>query len=157
MRPTRLLAASAALALPTTALGDDKDTRVAITLSPLHLILPVVELTGEFKVAERASVAVIGGAGRTSGVSLWELGAQGRFFLLGDFADNVHVGAEALYAGGASSGLTAAGFSPGAFVGGKTTFDFGLVLDGQVGGAYYTSSGDGELDLLLNLNLGWAF
>ncbi len=113
-----------------------------------------MELTGEFKLAERASAAAIVGVGRSGGASLWELGAQGRFFLLGDFADNVHVGAEVLYGRGSLSGATATLLSPGAFVGGKTTFDFGLVLDGQVGGALYGSDG---LGLLLNLNIGFAF
>ncbi len=148
----------ALLVLPSVAQAkDDKDTQVALTISPLHLITPLVELTGEFKLKEKMSLAAIGGLGRSAGVNLWELGGQARYYFLGDFADGLLLGAEVLYVNASYGGASANGFSPGVMAGGKTTFDFGLVLDGQVGGAWFQSGGGGSVGLLLNLNVGWAF
>src|SRR4051812_19944867 len=37
---------------------------VAITISPIHLVLPVVELTGEVRAGEKIGIALVAGAGK---------------------------------------------------------------------------------------------
>lgn len=148
----------ALLVLPSVAQAkDDKERKVSVTVSPLHLVVPMVELTGEFRLDDKVGLAAIGGVGSSAGVALWELGGQARYYFLGDFADGLLVGAEVLYAKASLGGASANGLSPGVMAGGKTTFDFGLVLEAQAGGAWFQSGGGGSLGLLLNANLGWAF
>lgn len=159
---------------------------VAVTISPLHLILPVVELTGEFKVAPKVGLAAIAGFGSTSAkvidasgdpasfdVSLYELGASARLYVLGDFDHGMQLGAEALYVHLSSDASdikgTAAGFGLGPFVGYKVSTDGGFTFDSQLGFQYIAASATAESDedsasaddsgvvVLLNLNLGWAF
>src|SRR6476646_9254851 len=42
---------------------------MSLTISPLHLFLPIVELTGEYRVLDKLGVAAIAGAGRYSDTS----------------------------------------------------------------------------------------
>ena len=148
----------ALLVLPSVAQAkEDEDRKVSITLSPLHLTVPLVELTGEFKVDDKVGLAAIGGVGSSAGVALWELGGQARYYFLGDFADGLLVGAEVLYAKASLGGASANGLSPGVMAGGKTTFGFGMVVEAQAGGAWFQSGGGGNVGLLLNVNLGWSF
>lgn len=161
------------------------ETVVAITISPLHLIIPMAEVTGEFRLMDKVSVAGILGGGRLRGTSggtdvdltIYELGAQGRYYVTGSFDSGLHVGVELLQlgiTGGTTDGEVTAsasgqGFSAGAFAGYKHTFGFGLVLDGQLGysatlvkasasaSGTSASGGSSSRSVLLNLNIGWAF
>lgn len=160
-------------------------TSIAVTVSPLHLIIPLIEVTGEFRLLDQVSVAGIVGAGRIQGTSaganidltLFEIGVQGRYYVLGNFNSGLQLGVEAMQigvAGGASNGTTEVsakgrGLSLGAFAGYKHTFGFGLVLDGQLGyssiivaasgssGSTTASTSESSRSPLLNLNIGWAF
>lgn len=149
------------------------DFKASITLSPLHLVLPLVEATGEFKLADRVGLAVIGGAGRVDGYPVWEAGVQGRFYGLGDFRGGLELGVEALAIGvrAEEDGVTATalGVGLGPFIGGKYITDIGFTIDGQLGGSVVFASaqatdgtltesrGARTLTPLLNLNLGWSF
>ena len=152
----------------------------ALTLSPIHLALPVVELTGEARVHDKVGLAGILGAGTvkvdnsTNGktsVAVYEVGVQGRYYALGDFRHGAQIGAELMYLhASAASGSTSAvadGFAVGPFVGYKYTADIGFTFDGQIG---YQRLGIGgstnngtpttthhENAVLLNLNVGWSF
>jgi hypothetical protein len=149
------------------------DFKASITLSPLHLVMPLVEVTGEFKLADRVGLAVIGGAGRVEDYPVWEAGAQGRFYALGSFRGGLELGAELLALGvsveeGGVTG-TGVGLAMGPFVGGKYITDIGFTIDGQLGGSVVFASaqatdgtstesqGSRTLTPLLNLNLGWSF
>lgn len=149
------------------------DKHVSITLSPVHLFLPFVEVTGEGRVLDKLGVAGIAGVGATQGYSLFEVGAQGRYYAVGSFDHGMELGAEALVirAGGSPSGATASGVgvSVGPFIGYKIAARFGLTFDMQVGVQYSSVSAqasngsttetaqDGGLAPLVNLNLGWSF
>jgi len=153
---------------------------VTVSLSPAHLILPVGEVMAEFNVNGKLGVAgILGGGSITAKDSfgteikgtVFEVGAQGNYYLWGDFRKGLHLGAEALYlyADMESNGVTAtgAGLSLSAYVGYKHTFSFGLALLLQVGYGYtvVSAKAEGESDsesdskglLLLNLNVGWTF
>jgi hypothetical protein len=154
--------------------------KVAITISPVHLILPVAELTAEVRVAPKFGVAGIIGVGSVPLLGLtddnddratvFELGASGRYYVLGSFRRGLQLGAEALYLH-AKLDSTSAGTVKGSglalapFVGYKYTHRSGFTFDGQLGVSFTAvraeSSSDAEDDSdvapLLNLNIGWSF
>jgi hypothetical protein len=147
----------------------------SLTISPIHLTLPVLELTGEARLADKVSVAMIVGVGKYSdtvnGVKLdasaFEVGGHFRYYVLGDFRHGMQLGAEVLYLHLADSQLVVKGegVAIGPFVGYKYTADVGFTFDAQVGAEYVgarassTTSSASETSWipLLNLNVGWSF
>lgn len=150
----------------------------ALTLSPIHLFLPFVELTGEVKLSDKIGLAVIAGAGSvkansTSGdikVSIFEGGMSFRYYALGDFRHGMQIGAEAIYvyASASNEGISASanGATVGPFLGYKYTARGGFTFDGQLGVARMGIAGRSnagnqksmsEWGPLLNLNVGWSF
>lgn len=145
----------------------------AVTISPVHLSLPVLEATVEGALAEKLSAAVIAGGGRSGGSPVWEAGGQGRWFFRGGFGSNLHLAAEALYIGSRASSedvtASASSLSVGPLLGAKWTADVGFVAELQAGPAYNflsaTGSGYGTtttesssgLYPNVNINLGWSF
>ncbi len=148
---------------------------VSVTFSPIHLALPVFEVTGEVRVDDKIGIAGILGFGQVtpaSGdpVSLFEIGASGRYYALGDFRHGMQVGLEAFYihASAAADGVTATadGLAVGPFVGYKYTADIGFTFDSQLGFQRFgigadssdgQSTEDSDYGVLLNLNVGWSF
>ncbi len=155
----------------------------ALTISPLHLVLPVVELTGEFRVGEKMGIAAVLGAGSVTikdamanevAFKAFEVGGQFRYYLLGNFRHGMQVGAELLYfkVSGNVRSITgmANGFTMGPFVGYKFTSRMGLTFDTQIGieragiaASAYSSAGEtasvstSRWAPLLNINIGWSF
>jgi hypothetical protein len=145
----------------------------SLTISPLHLILTVVELTGEARVHDKVGLAVIGGAGKFRdslvGVSatVIEAGAQVRYYVVGDFRHGMQLGAELLYLHLDFSDSVATGeaLAIGPFIGYKVIADAGFTFDVQLGFEHASvrdSSGSpSNRDLkyipLLNLNIGRSF
>ncbi len=150
----------------------------ALTLSPIHLVLPFVELTGEFKLADKIGLAVIAGAGtvKVTGtsvdtrVSVFEGGMSFRYYAIGDFRHGMQIGAEAiyLYASASKGSISASvnGAAVGPFIGYKYTARGGFTFDSQLGFARVGLAGrsnDGDKNSvsgwgpLLNLNIGWSF
>jgi hypothetical protein len=145
----------------------------SLTISPIHLLLPVVELTGEARVHDQVGLAFIGGVGRYTdknlgvSASVYEAGGQLRFYVLGDFRHGMQVGAEALYLHLSDPNLSATGegLAAGPFLGYKVMTDAGFTFDTQLGfehlfvrGASGSSTSSGETNIvLLNANIGWSF
>jgi hypothetical protein len=146
----------------------------SLTISPLHLVLPVVELTGEVRVHDKIGIAVIGGAGKytdpnVSGISakVYELGGQVRAYVIGDFRHGMQIGGEILYLHLSDSRLSATGegVAIGPFVGYKLTIDAGFTFDAQLGVEHVSAQASNGTDTannktfipLLNLNVGWSF
>ena len=156
---------------------------VSITFSPLHLLFPIGEITAEVRLADRIGVAAIVGAGTITyqdpfgpeqTFTAFELGAQFRYYLVGDFDHGMQLGAELLWvhvSGEVEGGITGSGsgLAVGPFVGYKYSASFGLTFDAQLGvtaagiGAQATDGTTTEtrtethVGVLLNLNAGWAF
>src|SRR6266542_226698 len=80
---------------------------VSLTFSPLHLLLPVVEVTGEIRLDKIMSVAAIAGFGSVSidnaqpdlpsHASVYEFGGHYRFYPIGSFEHGMQLGVEVLY------------------------------------------------------------
>lgn len=157
---------------------------VSVTISPIHLTMPVLELTGEFRVLDKLGLAVVLGGGKITpdqtpglpsppAIPIWEAGVQARYYVLGDFRHGMQVGGELMYLhasiddGGVSA--VADGFSMGPFLGYKVMADIGFTFDCQLGyqfmgvagsatnGQMTASDSSSDHGVLLNLNVGWSF
>ena len=147
---------------------------VSLTFSPVHLSLPMVEVTAEYNVAPHAGIAVIGGVGKvTSGsvtASAYEAGGQFNYYLLRHFT-GLHAGVEAMYMHldnvNIDSSVTAGGLSVGPYLGYKIAASFGLTFIAQLGVDFLAVKASSTMSAqtvsdrtvfpLLNLNLGWSF
>ena len=185
--PLRALVLCLTLVLPSAARADiepDPVHQVSLTFSPLHLLLPLFELQGEYALSRHVGVALIAGIGSvsttTSGDSesgtsffVWEIGAKVAGYLVGDFEEGLQVGAEALYLNVSaeasddfsSGSVFGNGFSLSPFIGYKIIADFGLTFEAQLGPAIIFASAESDTESasevvigpMLNLNLGWSF
>lgn len=159
----------------------------ALTVSPLHLIVPMLELTGELRLGEDFGVAAVLGFGRLSDevtradgtlederLTIYEGGAQLRYYLLGNFEQGLQIGVEGLYVyvdrdEDETLDASAEGLTVGGFLGYKYTAGGGFTAEAQVGMGYLVVDGRGEASgettresdedtvPLLNINLGWSF
>jgi hypothetical protein len=156
---------------------------LSVTFSPLHLVLPVFEVTAEVRALDKLGIAAVLGGGRVSeeatatdpalSAPVVELGLQARYYLLGDFRHGLQLGAEAMYIHVSDDvetvSATVHGLSAGPFLGYKYTADVGFTFDGQVGfqrlglsgeasdGTQVVTEQQSDWSLLLNLNVGWSF
>jgi hypothetical protein len=149
---------------------------VAITVSPVHLAIPMAEVTTEVRLADKLGIAAILGIGSfrdkasNMSVNLYEGGVSGRYYVLGSFRKGLQVGAEALYLKADTEAsnieVKAAGLSLAPFVGYKWTHRSGFTFDGQLGVAFMAlraeaetgqMASDDEIGPLLNLNVGYSF
>jgi hypothetical protein len=157
---------------------------VSLTFSPLHLFLPVLEVTGEFRIHKIMGIAAIGGIGSISienagpdvpsHAAVYELGGQYRVYPIGSFEHGMQLGVEALYLHVSVENATVSGFGSGLalgpFVGYKIITSVGFTFDAQLGveflavkaqvqdnGGQTASATDKATIPLLNLNIGWSF
>jgi hypothetical protein len=159
---------------PAPASDSRPDPVVAITVSPIHLIIPMAEVTAEVRLAPKVGIAVIGGVGMIRSaitnerIDLLEAGASLRYYATGSFRGGVQVGAEALYVyastGDMSVDVKARGLGLSPFIGYKWTHSSGFTLEGQLGASYMVARAksstatveDSRIGPMLNLNAGWS-
>ncbi len=148
--------------------------RASVSWSPVHLVLPVVELEAEFNVEPHMGVGVIGAVGRVSDESntitatAYEIGGQYNYYFMKPFA-GLHAGGEVLYLSlgdiEQDSSVTGTGLSLGAYVGYKVLTSFGFTFVAQGGVAYLAVEAESSTSMtsekrvypLVNLNVGWSF
>jgi hypothetical protein len=168
---------------PPAAATDDR--KLTIMWAPIRLVVPLVEFTGEYRVADKVGVMLeLGGGKRTLSVGMtdvtgteYEAGAQARYYITGSFTRGFQIGAEILdeyvkfpeplpagIVGAAAGGVTA-----GAFAGYKIATRVGFTFEAQLGARYLvvdppvTGMGTPMLDSsskllpLLHINIGWTF
>lgn len=165
---------------------EGSSTAFSVTFSPLHLIFPLLEVTTEYRLKDQIGLAAIVGAGQytlkdqvgvpdTSFIVI-EVGAQFRYYLLGNFNHGMQVGAEVLFvhvSGDPTSTISATGqgLAAGPFVGYKIATSVGFTFDAQLGMSRYLvradasdaatgNSGNTEVAKttpIVNLNVGWSF
>lgn len=164
----------------------DSDEIVTFTISPFHLIFPIVQLTGEVRVTPHLGVSVIGGYGTVAvqtstvedtRVSAYELGGRVIGYPLKQFK-SLQLGAQLMYlkldTGGAISGTnvsgSGAGVAFGPFGGYKIITPAGFTFVAQFGVQYLSaqaeahdtsgnsnSAKDNRFLPMLNLEIGWSF
>ncbi len=135
---------------------------VTVTVSPLHLVLPVVEVTAEVRllpIDRPLSVAAILGFGKMTfddsvgddvKVNVYELGGQLVYYPIGDFK-SLQLGAEALWLKVDAQSLdneslsgSAAGVAVGPFVGYKLMTGVGFTFVAQLGVAGLVARAEAE-------------
>ena len=158
-----------------------KTRPLSVTISAIHLNAPLYELTTEFQLQNRLSVAVIGGVGyhKETGPRkrFWEIGGQCRLYAMGDFSHGLQLGAEfthlrlprARTLSKLSLTSSRTGTTIGGFLGYKYTASFGFTMDIQLG---YQIAGNTSKSrnssnsapirnqmfrAFSNFNLGWSF
>ena len=143
------------------------DHKVSMSISPLHLLNPELHLTGELRLAPKASLAGMLGAGRITDegktCGIWEAGGQFRYYLLGSFDHGMMLGADVGYVhiDAQIENPTAylVGTRAGGFVGYKYSMKIGFTAEVQIGPVYLwgESADTSELQTLFNLKVGWSF
>lgn len=160
---------------------------LSLTFSPLHLLMPVVEVEAELQVVPHFGLGFIGGIGSINAeavdssypdqtFSVYELGGQVLGYPLRDFS-SLQLGAEVMWLHvstatyeGASVEANAGGVAVGPLVGYKVLTDGGFTFVAQAGFQYVAvqarasdnqgnsaRADDKDIIPLLNLNLGWSF
>jgi hypothetical protein len=140
--------------------------KLTLSFSPVHLLFPVAEVTGEYAVSQTFGVAGIAGLGGYNGAYLFTAGTQAIWYVSGDFSQGLQVGGEAVYSElGASSGgdsvalLGGLGIAP--FLGYKISGRSGLTAIAQAGPQLVAATNGRQsasgIGVMLNLNVGWTF
>jgi len=173
MKLASLFAIVMVLVLSSNAHAEDTQ-KVTVSWSPIHLVLPVVELEGEFSPAPHIGAGVILGAGKVSNetdtitVTVYEAGVQFNYYFMENFS-GLHAGAEFIYVhvGDVEQNATATGLgiSAGPYAGYKLLTNIGFTFVGQLGGQIVhisaedstTMKTENKFGVLLNLNVGWSF
>jgi hypothetical protein len=182
MRPIGL-AFALALALGSGA-AQAQDKTFSLTISPFHLLLPVVELTGEYALSQDFGLAGIAGFGQITqenrlgdelDIPVLELGGQLDYYAVGSFRHGMQVGAELLWLKiyppkNRGVTVTANGIAVGPLLGYKWAARFGLTFMVQLGYEFLLAQSlakdqngqeiEGSTDthtVLLNMNAGWSF
>ena len=149
-----------------------KDTRnLSVMVSPVHLLLPFVELTVEKRGGDQWSIAGIVGGGEILDISIYEVGAQLNYYVVGSFNRGFQIGAEAIYMYASSelgdTRAAAEGLSIGPYAGYKIATQSGFTFNVQAGiqligvagkdSSGTTSEAESTVQPLVNLNVGWTF
>jgi hypothetical protein len=173
-----------ALLLARTAVADDltptnarsHEPTVAITVSPLMLVVPLAEVTVEARVADKVGVAVVAGVGRfhemdtNARVDLYEGGVSARYYVTGSFRSGIQLGGEAMYVKAATESSTvhvgAAGLGLSPFAGYKWTHRRGITFEAQAGPMFMVARAKADTGEsakrsgtipMLNLQFGYSF
>lgn len=149
---------------------------VAITTSPVHLLIPMAEIAAEIRVADKIGVAVIGGVGMVrdrltnAKIGLYEGGASLRYYVTGSFRTGLQLGAETIYIHASTTSqdvdINGAGLAVSPFAGYKWTHGSGLTLEGQLGASFMVVRAKAEtgemsersdVGPMVNLQVGYSF
>jgi hypothetical protein len=169
---------------PTKPPATDSEEVFTITLAPLLLIGPIVQLTGELRATPHFGISAIVGYGSiavdgssNATASAYELGARAVGYPLKKFK-SLQLGAQLLYlkvdSNDAATGTTlsdnAAGVAFGPFAGYKLVTDIGFTFVGQLGVQYLSAQAEAHDDAgnvatskdnrflpLANAEIGWSF
>lgn len=167
--------------------GDDVQHQWSVTLSPVHLILPVLEVAAEYRLQDKIGIGGLLGGGQIKVKDLvsddditflvLDAGGSFRYYVLGTFIHGMQLGTELSYTYVSTSdtyddiSAVAGGLSAAGFVGYKIATNVGFTFEIQ-GGAQYmildasaksqstgdkAKASDSKAGPLLNLQLGWSF
>lgn len=130
---------------------------VSLSLSALHLALPMAAVDAELRLASKGGLALTGGLGSLDGTTLFDLGAQIRGDVIGNFDRGVYLGVGGRYTDVPFYAVSGPAGALDAVIGFKYTFDTPLTLDAQVGPQVVNSAAFRALGPMVKLNVGWSF
>ena len=152
--------------------------RYALTFSPVYLAVPMGQVSAEVRVRDKVGIGAVAGIGWLtfdaspvkSHLLLYQLAAQGRYYVLGNFRHGLQLGAQVAYLRLASPfqnqvqlSSDALGLAP--FVGYKYTMKVGFTFETQLGYEFLLARGTfdrestqaGASVLLFDIRVGWSF
>ena len=143
----------------------------SVTLNTQQLLDTFGECRVEYALSPQWSLSGIGGFGRETSEYQFDVGAQQRYYIFGDFTGGFSIGGQFVYLHilhkDQHDHVTAHLFYPSVFSGAKYVFDIGFTLDALLGMTYTTAVINnqrqssvittGEWDPLIAFNLGWSF
>jgi hypothetical protein len=145
--------------------------RYALTFSPIYLAVPMGKVSAEVRVNNKVGVSALAGLGWLTFTAppvkthliLYQVGAQGRYYVIGNFRHGVQLGAEVAYLHDTSPfrnqyPLSSDALSLAPFVGYKYTMRVGFTVETQLGYDLLLASGtSGESVVLFDIRIGWSF
>jgi hypothetical protein len=152
--------------------------RYSLTFSPLYLAVPMGEVSAEMRVRDKLGVSALAGLGWVTFTSpplkthliIYELGTQGRYYVLGNFRHGMVLGGEVAYIHLSSPfedqvQLSSDALSLAPFVGYKYTMKVGFTVEAEVGYDFLLARGtlDSETNrattsvVLFDVRIGWSF
>ncbi len=139
---------------------------------PPELRRVIFELTSEFPLAPKHSLALVVGmgwaVGTTTSTNPFEppretryratnLGGQYRYYAIGNFDHGLHVALEALLSDVSGRAATSSAVKVAPLLGYKVVAPFGLTFEVQAGGGFVVDTGRVRPLAVVNANLGWSF
>jgi hypothetical protein len=166
LRSVLLVVSTLGVALPLGAKQDAADPRFSLTISPLHLLSPQLQVTGEARLGSKVGASVTLGAGNISEeeetYGIWEAEGQLRYYVWGNFSQGLMIGADVGLVdvdGQLESAMeTLVGNRAGGFLGFKKVFTRGFTAEVQLGPVHVWGEDDvQEWQTLHTLRVGWSF
>lgn len=140
------------------------DHFLSVTTSAIHILLMGAELMADVRLHDRVSAAgLLGGFHQDNGF-LFTVGAQGNWYVVGDFDHGLQLGVHLSNFSGSDGGQFVSGAMLGAYGGYKAASDRGFTFTYQMGPGYVlpiatpedNDAGRRGKALILNLQFGWS-
>lgn len=137
----------------------DPTNDVSLTLSALHLAVPMAAVNAEFETSRHTSLGMTFGFGTPNQRPALDLGLEGRGYMLGNFDRGLYVGAEGRVTSVPFYTQTNEAALAGAvFFGGKTTFKpVPFTLDAQIGPQFVAGATYGAVGPMVQISAGFSF
>lgn len=136
---------------------EEPEQKVSVTVAASGLRHPLIDAAVEARLGKKFSLGVIGGLGGWDGDLHYEVGLQGRGYVLGDFDVGLALGLEGRYADIGLLGMEGPALGVGPIVAAKFTFPIPIVLEAQAGVSYLQGDGWGGLGGIVRVGAGYSF
>lgn len=133
------------------------DSSVTLTVGTSVLTSPLVEFAGEFRVAPKAGISLLGGIGGYNGTPTWALGGEARAYLAGSFSRGVFIGLDGRYTNALVPGYYDGAVALGPVLGGKYTFDTPLALEAKISASWVQGDNWAAVAPACTVAIGLAF
>lgn len=130
---------------------------VSLTVSAVHLAVPMAAVNAEFRLGKIGGLGLTGGFGSNNGDTLYELGAEIRGYAIGDFDSGLFIAC-----GGRATDVpfyTPSENAVAAYgaVGAKYTFAVPITIEGEIGPQIVSTRDWNAVGPMVKVNVGFSF
>ena len=136
---------------------EEPEQKLSVTVAASGLRHPLIDAAVEGRLGKKFSLGVIGGMGGWDGDFHYEVGLQGRGYVVGDFDVGLALGLEGRYADIGLLGMEGPALGVGPIVAAKFTFPVPIVIEAQAGVSYLQGDGWGGLGGIVRVGAGYSF
>ncbi len=136
---------------------EEPEQKVSVTVAASGLKHPLVDAAVEARLGKKFSLGLIGGMGGWDGDFHYEVGLQGRGYLVGDFDVGLALGLEGRYADIGLLGMEGPALGVGPILAAKFTFPVPVVIEAQAGVSYLQGDGWGGVGGIVRVGAGYSF